>query len=72
MAFYLRIVFIEPSTRCIYKGLDLVTPSCFNAKGCFYHDEIFEIDYKNKTQNNCRIIHSLNIKNNKWKFSYIK
>ena len=62
----------EPSTRCIYKGLDLVVPSCFNAEGCFYQDEIFEIDYKNKTQSNCRIIHSFNIKNNKWKFSYIK
>ena len=71
--FLLKDCFLfEPSTKSIYKGLDLVTPSCFNADGCFYQDEIFGIDYKNKTQNNYRILHSCNIKNNKWKFSYIK
>ena len=62
----------EPSTRCIYKGLDLVSSSSFNTEGCFYQDEIFGIEQKIKSQNNNRIIHSYDIKNNLWKFSYIK
>ena len=62
----------EPSTQCVYRGLDLVTPSAFNSEGCFYQNELFGIDYKNKTQNNNRIIHLCNSKNNCWKFSYIK
>ena len=62
----------EPSTRCIYKGLDLVSSSSFNTEGCFYQDEIFGIEKKIKSQNNNRIIHSYDIKNNRWKFSYIK
>ena len=61
----------EPSTRCIYKGLDLVSSSSFNTEGCFYQDEIFGIEQKIKSQNNNRIIHSYDIKNNQWKFSYI-
>ena len=62
----------EPNTSCVYKGLDLLISSAFVSEGCFYQDEIFGIDYKNKTQNNNRIIHSSNIKKNIWKFSYIK
>ena len=62
----------EPSTKCIYKGFDLITKSSFYSEGCFYQDEIFGIDYKNKTQNNRRIIHKYNTKKNLWNFSYIK
>ena len=62
----------EPSTHCVYKGLDLCTPSAFICEGCFYQDEIFGVDYNNATQNNMRIIHSYNINNNSWKCSYIK
>jgi hypothetical protein len=62
----------EPNTNCIYKGLDLATSAAFIAEGCIYQDEIFAIDYKNKTQNQKAIIHSSNAKTNIWKFSYIK
>ena len=62
----------EPSKNCIYKGLDLVTSAAFIAEGCIYQDEIFSIDYKNKTQNQKAIIHTSNTKKNIWKFSYIK
>jgi len=62
----------EPSTNCIYKGLDLVTSAAFIVEGCIYQDEIFTIDYKNKTQNQKAIIHTSNAKKNIWKFSYIK
>ena len=62
----------EPSTHCVYKGLDLSIPSAFISEGCFYQDEIFGVDYKNNTQNNIRIIHSCNINKNSWKSSNIK
>ena len=62
----------EPSTNCIYKGLDLVTYAAFIAEGCIYQDEIYTIDYKNKAYNQKAIIHWSNAKNNIWKFSYIK
>ena len=62
----------EPSTKCVYKGFDLITKSAFYSEGCFYQDEIFGIDFKNKTQNNKRIIHTYNTKKNIWNFSYIK
>ena len=60
----------EPHTNSLYKGLDLVFPASFISEGCFYQDEIFAIDYKNKTQN--RIIHLCNTKKNYWKFRHIK
>ncbi len=62
----------EPSTRSVYKGLDLVISGSFISEGCFYQNEIFGIDYKNITQNNNRIIHFYNTKKNSWKYSYIK
>ena len=62
----------EPSTNCIYKGLDLGIPSAFISEGCFYQDEIFGVDYTNETENNIRIIHSCNINKNIWKCNYIK
>ena len=62
----------EPSTKSVYKGLDLVISASFISEGCFYQNEIFGIDYKNITQNNNRIIHFYNTKKNSWKYSYIK
>ena len=62
----------EPSTNSIFKGLDLVTSAAFISEGCIYQDEIFAIDYKNKTQNQKAIIHTSNANKNIWKFSYIK
>ena len=62
----------EPSSKCVYKGFDLITKSAFFSEGCFYQDVIFGIDYKNKTQKNKRIIHAYNTKKNLWNFSYIK
>ena len=62
----------EPSSNCIYKGLDLVTPAAFISEGCIYQDEIYGIDYKNSTKNHKPIIHSCNIKKNFWNFCFIK
>ena len=62
----------EPSTNCIYKGLDLVTSSAFSSEGCIYQDEIYGIDFKNNTKNHIPIIHCCNAKKNFWNFSFIK
>ena len=48
----------KPSTKSVYKGIDLKVPAAFISEGCFYKDEIFGIDYKNKTKNFSTILHS--------------
>ena len=62
----------SPRTNEIYKGLDLKLPSAFISEGCFYKDEIFGIDYKNKMMNNLGFLHSFNVKKNVWNCGYIK
>ena len=62
----------SPRTNEIYKGLDLKLPSAFISEGCFYKDEIFGIDYKNKMMNNLGFLHSFNVKKNIWNCGYIK
>ena len=62
----------KPSTKEIYKGLDLKIPSAFISEGCFYKEEIFGIDYKNKMMNNLGFLHCYNIKKNIWNCGYIK
>ena len=61
----------KPSNNNIFKGIDLRVPAAFISEGCFYKDEIFGLDYKNKTQNHFSIIHIYNIKNNFWNTAYI-
>ena len=61
----------KPSTNNVYKGMDLKVFAAFISEGCFYKDEIFGIDYKNKTTNHFSILHSFNIKNNYWNSAYI-
>ena len=61
----------KPSTKNVYKGIDLKIPAAFISEGCFYKDEIFGIDYKNKTKNFSTILHSYNTKNNNWNSVYI-
>ena len=62
----------KPSTNNVFKGKDLKVPAAFISEGCFYKDEIFGIDYKNKTSDNSSILHTFNIKNNFWNYNYIK
>ena len=61
----------KPSNNNIFKGIDLRVPAAFISEGCFYKDEIFGLDYKNKTQNHFWILHIYNIKNNFWNAAYI-
>ena len=61
----------KPSNNNIFKGIDLRVPAAFISEGCFYKDEIFGLDYKNKTQNYFWILHIYNIKNNFWNAAYI-
>ena len=61
----------KPSNNNIFKGIDLRVPAAFISEGCLYKDEIFEFDYKNKTQNHFWILHIYNIKNNFWNAAYI-
>ena len=61
----------KPSSKNVYKGIDLKIPAAFISEGCFYKDEIFGIDYKNKTKNFSTILHSYNTKNNNWNSVYI-
>ena len=61
----------KPSNNNIFKGIDLRVPAAFISEGCLYKDEIFGLDYKNKTQNHFWILHIYNIKNNFWNAAYI-
>ena len=61
----------KPSNNNIFKGIDLRVPAAFISEGCFYKDEIFGLDYKNKTQNRFCVLHIYNIKNNFWNAAYI-
>ena len=61
----------KPSNNNVYKGMDLKVFAAFISEGCFYKDEIFGIDYKNKTTNHFAILHSFNIKKNCWNSAYI-
>ena len=61
----------KPSTNHVFKGIDLKVPAAFISEGCLYKDEIFGLDYKNKTQNHFWILHIYNIKNNFWNSGYI-
>ena len=61
----------KPSNNNIFKGIDLRVPAAFISEGCLYKDEVFGLDYKNKTQNHFWILHIYNIKNNFWNAAYI-
>ena len=61
----------KPSNNNIFKGIDLRVPAAFISEGCFYKDEIFGLDYKNKTHNHFWILHIYNIKKNFWNAAYI-
>ena len=62
----------KPSSNEIFKGMDLKINAAFISEGCFYKDEIFAIDYKNKMMINTGILHLFNINNNHWNFGFIK
>ena len=61
----------KPSNFNVYKGIDLKVPASFISEGCFSHDEIFGIDYKNISQNQLNILHKFNINNTIWNWEYI-
>ena len=62
---------IKPSNNTVYKGMDLNISAAFISEGCFSHNEIYGIDYKNSAQNHISILHKFNIENNSWNFEYI-
>ena len=71
-ALYKDCFLFKPSSNEIFKGMDLKIPAAFITEGCFYKDEIFGIDYKNKMFINSGILHSFNFKNNYWNYTFIK
>ena len=66
-----EIFLFEPSTKCIYRGIDLSIEGSFNnGLGSIRQGEVFGIGFKNKNDRK-NMLHIYNIKSNSWKFMNI-